>query len=186
MRIITGEFKGRKLKVPKGLDIRPAADRVKETIFNILVNKINFLGINVLDLFAGTGSLGIEAISRGAKRVKFVDLSKEALLIIKNNISELNCAEKCDLIKDDGLNYLKKCEEAFDLIFADPPYSYKFTDQIPQIIFEKALLKKNGYLLIEHSYRYNFSKIENCITTFKRKFGNTLITFFSYNKLETS
>ncbi|MBU1422701.1 MAG: 16S rRNA (guanine(966)-N(2))-methyltransferase RsmD [Bacteroidetes bacterium] len=184
MRVIAGKYKGRKLKAASKLEIRPATDRVKETIFNVLQHKLNLEQIRVLDLFAGTGSLGIEAVSRGAEHVTFVDFSKESISLIKSNLENLKCTEVCKLIKADGLKFIERCDEKFDLIFADPPYAYELTKRIPQIIFEKGLLKESGFLIIEHSKNYHFDLSEYCIPAIKKEFGNTIVTFFTHTKTE--
>jgi 16S rRNA (guanine966-N2)-methyltransferase len=184
MRVIAGKYKGRKLKAASKLEIRPATDRVKETIFNVLQHKLNLEQIRVLDLFAGTGSLGIEAVSRGAEHVTFVDFSKESISLIKSNLENLKCSEVCELIKADGLKFIERCDEKFDLIFADPPYAYELTNRIPQIIFEKGLLKEFGFLIIEHSKNYHFDLSEYYIPAIKKEFGNTVVTFFTHIKTE--
>lgn len=184
MRVIGGLYKGRTLKSAGKLDLRPATDRVKETIFNILQNKLQLNESAVLDLFAGTGSLGIEALSRGAAHVTFVDNSINSIQLIKDNIAMFNCIEKCDLLKTDALKYIEKAANKYDLIFADPPYAYKNISLIPEKIFINELLKQDGFLVIEHSKKTLFDDSEKYIQFLKKEFGNTIVTFFSHKPLE--
>ena len=117
MRVITGSARGRKLKTPQGMDVRPTTDSVKEAIFNII--QFDVEGRRVLDLFAGTGQMGIEALSRGAKECVFVDSSRQALNIVKENLKICNL--QGTVISGDAVSYLSR-GESFDLVFMDPPY----------------------------------------------------------------
>ncbi len=186
MRVIAGKYKGRKLNDASKYDIRPATDRVKETIFNVLQHKLNIENVKVLDLFAGTGSLGIEALSRGAQKGTFVDLSKESISLIKANLENLNCLEVCELIKADGVKFIERCNEKFDLIFADPPYAYEMTDIIPELIFSNKILNDNGFLIIEHQRNLSFKFTDDFVKTITKEFGNTTVTFFKHNTMEKS
>ena len=120
MRVITGSAKGRKLKELQGRETRPTTDRVKEGLFNII--QFDIEGRRVLDLFAGTGQLGIECLSRGADRCTFVDLRKEAAALIRENLTWCALQERAQVIQGDYLAYLTRCGETFDLILLDPPY----------------------------------------------------------------
>ena len=117
MRVITGTARGRKLKTPEGMDIRPTTDNVKESVFNII--QFDIEGRRVLDLFAGTGQLGIECLSRGAREVVFIDQSREAVKIIRENLK--TCGFTAPVLQQEALSYLNTCGQ-FDLIFVDPPY----------------------------------------------------------------
>ncbi|MEP7146020.1 MAG: RsmD family RNA methyltransferase [bacterium] len=144
MRIISGIFKSRILKSPESDRIRPTSDRAKETLFNILNNIIDFEGISCLDLFCGTGNLGLEAISRGAAMCYFVDRHTD---LVKTNIEQLGVLEKSKVIKSDAVNYLNSCTgDKFDLIFCDPPYDFEYYDRL----IEK-ISGFNTILVLEHS-----------------------------------
>ena len=178
MRIITGKYKGRVLAALSGLQTRPATDRVKTTIFNMLQNRIRIFGIDVLDLFAGTGSLGFEALSRGAKHVVFVDDQEQALDVIEQNAGMVECIEQCAIMRDDALNFISRWREQFDLIFADPPYAYERITDIPRSIFEKGMLRPDGYLIIEHSKHTKFEESPLYTMQVQKEFGNTRVSFF--------
>lgn len=180
MRIISGYLKNRQLKSAANLKIRPATDRVKETIFNILQNRIDLRDANILDLFAGTGSLAIEAISRGASNAKFVEKSPRVCNLIKENIKILGIENLCEVICADALKYIEKSDLIFDLIFADPPYEYPFINEIPEKIFLHNKLKIDGFLIVEHSKKTVFEESEKYKIEIQKKFGNTIVTFFKH------
>ena len=133
MRIIAGKYKSRKLSLPKsshngkkaGLPLRPTSDRARETLFDILNNIIDFKDITCLDLFAGTGALGFEALSRGASKVSFVDKSKSSIISINKTAEELGCREQITASENDAVLIVKSDSMQFDLVFADPPYDYE-------------------------------------------------------------
>lgn len=180
MRIITGLYKGRVIKTVNDLSVRPATDRVKKTIFDMLSVRIDFDGIQVLDLFAGSGNLGIEALSRGAAKAAFVESGAEAMDFIEKNIRMLGCESATEFHQVDALSYIRSRKDKFDLIFADPPYKYEQTEQLPALIFESGLLKPHGYLLIEHSPYVHFESTILYKAGPEKKFGRTLVTFFQY------
>jgi len=179
MRVIAGKFKGRKLASAKDSDIRPATDRVKETVFNTLQNKFSFEDAAVLDVFAGTGSLGIEAMSRGAAHVDFVDSAEQALHLLRDNIARLQCESLCTVIKADAIGFIETTAKQFDLIFADPPYAFPGTASIPEKIFGRNLLKKKGLLIIEHSKSTDFPESSPYQLEARKEFGQTIVSFFS-------
>lgn len=183
MRIIGGIFRGRKLANATKLTIRPATDRVKQTIFDVLNNHLEFSKKIILDTFAGTGSLGIEALSRGAEKIIFVENSFSSIDIIKKNISILNMETHCKIVKSDAINFFNSTQKKFDLIFADPPYSFELTKEIPKIIFEKNILNANGILVIEHTKHCEKFLDENNFYIFsQKKFGQTIVSFFKHNE----
>ena len=139
MRIITGLYKGRVLKTVRDLSVRPATERVRQTLFNMLANRIDFEGISVLDMFAGSGSLGFEALSRGAARVTFVEDSEEAAGFLEENARLLGCEDAVEILQMDAMGLLNARHGIYDLVFADPPYSYEHTGEIPRVcrIFSK-------------------------------------------------
>ena len=150
MRIIAGEMRSRKLKAPEGMDTRPTADRVKEALFSILGDRLP--QARVLDLYAGSGALALEALSRGAESAVLVDCGAKACPIIQENIDALNCQSRARLLrmKDTAaLSMLQKNGDAFDLIFLDPPYRMD-TAPICQAIVERGLLKRDGTIIVEH------------------------------------
>ncbi len=144
MRVITGSARGKKLNVPKGMDIRPTADMVKESVFNILQFEIE--GRRILDLFAGTGQLGIECLSRGAKEAVFIDKDREAVQIVKENLD--NCGFSAKVLRQDALDYLKTCGK-FDLVFVDPPYDAGLYDRVLDTINSVDILSDGGIIICE-------------------------------------
>jgi len=151
MRIISGELKSRKIKTIKVSELRPATDRYRETLFNILRHYINFDGIEVLDLYAGTGAVGFEAISRGAKTCTFVEKDFQTYKLIIENASELGIENKLRVIKDTAENFTRKTSDKFDLIFADPPYKSDTIYIVYQNIINRNLIKDGGVLVIQRS-----------------------------------
>ena len=159
MRIITGTAKGTKLKAPKGLDVRPTADRVKESVFNILSNlKMTdghpILGAKVLDLFAGTGNLGLEALSRGADQVLFVDNSLTSLAAVKDNIASTKLSAHAELLKGDSVKLIDRFEQAgrkFTLVFIDPPYNQGLINRVLSKLDSGSILEGGGLIVVEHS-----------------------------------
>ncbi|MBE3089066.1 MAG: 16S rRNA (guanine(966)-N(2))-methyltransferase RsmD, partial [Actinobacteria bacterium] len=155
MRIIAGEFKGKKLKIPEDYDIRPTQDRVKESIFNVLGETI--INRKVLDLFSGSGSLGIEALSRGCQFAYFVDNSFKSINLIKKNLELLkNLERSCKIIKSDAVDFLKKNKSIiWDFIFVDPPYKIesRVISEICGIFSEKNITDKNTVIIYEFFFK---------------------------------
>jgi 16S rRNA (guanine(966)-N(2))-methyltransferase RsmD len=146
MRVISGSARGRKLREPMGQAIRPTTDMVKESVFNIIQFELE--GRRVLDLFAGTGQLGIEALSRGASAAVFVDESTDALKLVRDNIKTAGLTDKAEIVRGDALTYLKSCGK-FDIIFLDPPYETTLLDKALARIFEFDILVENGIIICE-------------------------------------
>ena len=178
MRVIAGLYRGRTLLTVKDLSVRPATDRVRQTLFDMLTNRVVIDGARVLDLFAGSGSLGIEAISRGAAHVTFIENARGAVEFIERNLRTLGCADKADIIEMDAMSYLRQSREAFDIVFADPPYAEADTEEIPSLAFGSSLVRRGGYLLIEHSHTVAFAGTEHFTVGPVKKFGRTRVTFF--------
>jgi 16S rRNA (guanine(966)-N(2))-methyltransferase RsmD len=178
MRIITGRFKGRNLKTVKDLSVRPATDRVRQTIFNILANRMEFEGIRVLDLFAGSGSLGIEALSRGASSAVFVESGREAAAYLKENLQTCGCDAEAGVVREDARLYIEREERAYDLVFADPPYAYDGTSLLPERIFGRSLVSPGGFLLVEHHAGVGFTTTGLYRVGPVKQFGRTIVTFF--------
>lgn len=156
MRIITGIYKGRHFEVPRSFKARPTTDFAKENIFNVLRGYIDLEGATALDLFAGTGSISLELVSRGCERVVSVEADRDHANFIRQCFSELGC-DKDVLIRGDVFRFLKSCRQRFDLIFADPPYSLPELPTIPRLILDGDLLSPQGILVFEHGKQYDFS-----------------------------
>ncbi|MBK6506383.1 MAG: RsmD family RNA methyltransferase [Ignavibacteria bacterium] len=146
MRIISGSLKGRKLIPPKSAEIRPTADRAKETLFNIVCNRYSLSGARVLELFCGSGAVGFECISRGAEEVVFVDLNID---LAKKNAEHLGVIDKCRFINGDSMKFTGTLSEKFDFIFADPPYDFGRYDELLDLLMVKA-----DVIVLEHSGSY--------------------------------
>ena len=156
MRIITGQFKGRHFDIPRTFKARPTTDFAKENIFNVLNGYIDFDGITALDLFAGTGSISLELVSRGCKEVVSVEKDRDHARFIADCMKKIN-AENDILIRGDVFRFLKSCHQKFDLIFADPPYALPELDTLPDLVFEHDLLADNGVFVFEHGKHNDFS-----------------------------
>ena len=176
MRIISGEKKGTRLFSLKKRKIRPTSDKVKGAIFNVLVSVEDK---KILDLFAGSGALGIEALSRGAEQVVFVDSSFNSLDLVRKNLEKLEFRDKSRLIKKNVLRFLKsESEGRFDLILVDPPYGKGLCQKVLEILSEKECLNAKGVLVIEHHKKEKIEKVGNFILLQERKYGDTLVSFF--------
>jgi len=156
MRIIGGKFKGLKLIPPSDLGIRPTSDRFKEALFSILDSKkynINIYNSKLIDIFSGTGALGIEALSRGAKKVYFLDQDAKSIQIIKTNISKLKINDQDDItikiIKEEATKALKKVNEIFDIVLMDPPYNKNIIKEILENLKNHNLINTNSYIFAE-------------------------------------
>lgn len=178
MRIISGKLKGRRFEMPKDAHkTRPTTDISRESLFNILENKIELQSIKVLDLFAGSGSVGFEFISRGASEVVFVENHYSCSAYIEKILNEFKISENGLVKKIDVFQYIKHADKNyFDLVFADPPYDLKTLSKIPSIILENNILKKDALLIIEHDERNNFEKHPNFVES--RKYGQSQFSFF--------
>ena len=159
MRIIGGTLKGRRLPKFK-MSIRPTTCFGKEALFNLIEHKTDIPGAYFLDLFAGTGSISYEFISRGATKGVCVDMSAKTQKYRQKCMNDFGIDNLISLRRD-VFKFLSKCEDHFDIIFADPPYQLKEVETIPDIIFEKKLLKPGGLLVVEHSKEIDFSKHPN-------------------------
>jgi 16S rRNA (guanine(966)-N(2))-methyltransferase RsmD len=146
MRVISGTARGRKLKEPSGSEIRPTTDKVKAAAFNIV--QFDVEGRRVLDLFAGTGQMGLEALSRGASSAVFLDRSTDAIRLVKQNLETCGFSDRAQVIHGDSVGYLSR-SDAFDLIFVDPPYDTDLLDQALSAIIQFDILRRNGIILCE-------------------------------------
>lgn len=186
MRVIAGVGKGKTIKAVPGVSTRPTTDKVKESIFNIIGPY--FEAGNVLDLFAGTGSLGIEALSRGMTSAIFVDQDKLSIETIYKNLETTNLKQSAEVYKNDyqrALKALAKREVSFDLIFLDPPYKLKKLDKIIQFIGKHNLLKETGTIVTEHDADYDFTDHleENFVVHKQVSYGDTGITIVQFKNI---
>lgn len=147
MRVISGEARGRKLLEPKGMEIRPTTDKVKESVFNIV--QFDVEGRRVLDLFAGTGQLGIEALSRGAASAVFVDASPEAIALVRENLSRTGLGANAEIYQTDAIAFAGSCGRKFDLAFLDPPYRKGLLQKALNALIAADALRPNGLILCE-------------------------------------
>ena len=177
MRVITGKARGVVLKTPDGLATRPTTDRVKEALFSIIQFEIP--GGKVLDLFGGTGQLGIEALSRGASSAVFVDTSDVACKLIQENLKRTKLTDNAKVVRSDYLEYLRRCREKFDIILLDPPYAEVFLENSLNFISEIDILQTNGIIVTERPLGKELPWDYPGFTRSKDyKYGNTLITLF--------
>lgn len=179
MRIIAGRFRGRRLVAPKGMSTRPTTDRTRESLFNILSNLVDFEGLRVLDLFAGTGALGLESISRGAAHALFVDSDSPACAAIRINIEALRIAEKAHILKEDATRLGPPSnKQRYDVVFADPPYGMGFGERVAERLVKSAWLKRNGLFVLEE-HASQFPQTVNAFDLIdKRQFRDTTIGMF--------
>lgn len=177
MRVITGTARGVRLKTPKGEKTRPTADRVKEAVFSII--QFETQGSRFLDLFAGTGQMGIEALSRGASYAVFVDEWKDACLLVKENLRLTGLTGQATVIQENYLSYLQKCKDRFDIVFLDPPYAEIFLENALNKISEIDILTDRGIIICERPAE---KQLELEIPGLKRckdyRYGKTWITVF--------
>src|SRR5262245_42641969 len=179
MRVIGGAVRGRRLKVPKGQAVRTTAARVKESLFNILPRDLS--GLRVLDLFAGSGNVSIEALSRGAVQAVLIDESSRSTTIIRDNLSRLGLNERAQVWTTPVLRALRKLAqsgETFDLIFLDPPYERELVGATLGVIGQCSLLQRTGTVVAEHSAREPVrSCYDDLILNDQRRYGDTLLSF---------
>ena len=178
MRVIGGKYRSRVLSEFVGEDVRPTSDRAREALFNILALKL--YGARVLDLFAGSGALGIESLSRGAKEVVFNDCAKDSIGIIKKNLNTLKIAvngEEAKVMQSDYSACLTQVRGKFDLILIDPPYRFDYGKKALEIIAQKELLNDNGIAVYERDVPFE-GEIEGLEKYDERKYGKAYLTFF--------
>ena len=175
MRIISGIYGGRRLSPPKNITARPTTDFAKESLFNLLNNRIDFEGIDVLDLFAGTGGIGIECVSRGARDVTAVEIAHVQQNWIISCCKQLGI-RNLSVIRGDVFKFLNACRTKYDLIFADPPYALEQLPTLPDVILGQDILKEDGWLVIEHGKDTDFTTHPRHIET--RTYGSVHFSFF--------
>jgi 16S rRNA (guanine(966)-N(2))-methyltransferase RsmD len=175
MRVISGKYGGRRLSPPKNITARPTTDFAKESLFNLLNNRMDFEGIDMLDLFAGTGGIGIECVSRGAREVTAVEIAHVQQNWIISCCKQLGI-RNLSVIRGDVFKFLSACRTRYDLIFADPPYALETLSTLPDTILGQAILKEDGWLVIEHGKDTDFTAHPRHVET--RTYGSVHFSFF--------
>ncbi len=175
MRVISGKYRGKRFNPPKKFPSRPTTDQAKEALFNIVSNQYDLEECKVLDLFAGTGSISLEFLSRGCQEVLSVDKHPVSIRFI-NSMQKDTQDDNWSVLRKEVFSFLENHEAKYDIIFADPPFGLKGGLSLPELVFEKQLLKEDGMLIIEHGRETDFSHI----TQFKdiRKYGGVNFSFF--------
>ncbi len=173
MRIVGGAFKGRTLYTFEGEDIRPTPDKVREALFNIIQDRI--YGARFLDLFAGTGAMGIEALSRGASAVTLNDKDRQSQALIKKNLTKLNILDKVTVTALDGVAFALSGRQKYDIIYIDPPYKAGLNEIA--VCSAKSSLADDGVIILESETEFD-SALEGLVVTDKRKYGRVRLTFF--------
>ena len=177
MRVISGKARGVNLKTPEGLTTRPTADRVKEALFSII--NFDVPNTSVLDLFGGTGQLGIEALSRGAKSAVFVDAGEAACKLIKENLRRTKLEAQGRVVRSDYLRYLATCREKFDIVLLDPPYAEEFLENALKKISEIDILQSNGIIVCERPLGKELpAEIPGFTRSKDYKYGTTVLTLY--------
>lgn len=176
MRIISGEYKSRKINPPKTLPVRPTTDMAKEALFNILNNRYFFEELKVLDLFSGTGSISYEFASRGTTNITAVDENYACIKFINQTAASYQMP--ITTIKTDVFKFLETTQQPYTLIFADPPYAISLEDfaKIPELVFNNCLLEDNGVLIVEHSKQTDLSKLKHFAS--QKSYGGCVFSFF--------
>lgn len=175
MRIVTGKYKGRHFEIPRSFKARPTTDFAKENIFNVLIQYVDLEDATALDLFSGTGSITLELLSRGCQQVVSVEMDRDHHRFICECLKKLG--EKVVIpLRADVFRFLKSCHTQFDFIFADPPYALKEIPTIPDLIFEKGLLKEDGLFILEHGKDHDFSNHPHFIE--HRSYGSVNFSLF--------
>lgn len=179
VRVISGSARGLKLNTPGDDRVRPTTDRVKESMFNIVQDWV--YDSQVLDLFAGSGALGIEALSRGASQAVFCDNSLDSIKIIKSNIEKARVVDRSQIVSGDFKRCLRDMEaknQSFDMIFVDPPYYEGLFEEVLDIIRSCKILKKDGIVIVEHDAKKPIGQVEGLEVYKEKKYGITMLTFY--------
>lgn len=175
MRVVGGELRGRTFSPPKTFKARPTTDFAKEGLFNIIANHFSFDEMTVLDLFAGTGSIGIEFASRGALKVDSVELNPIHHRFIREVAQRVGISALA-AIRGDAFVYLARCRGSYDVVFADPPYDMEEIAKLPDLVIGHSLLKDGGWFILEHSSKYNFGSHQSFFN--HRQYGSVNFSFF--------
>ena len=180
MRIIAGTLRGRRLNPPDRLPVRPTTDMARESLFNILNNYVDYEECTVLDLFAGTGAVSFEFVSRGAKAVTAIDINAQCTEFIKQSALKMN-VRNLHVVRADVFDLLKRANQRFDIVFADSPYALEELPLLPDLVFDKGLLTDDGIFVLEHPREYQFEEHPHFWQ--HRAYGKVNFTFFA-NKLD--
>lgn len=176
MRIISGIYRGKHIHPPKNLKLRPTTDFAKESLFNILIHQFDFEGLDILDLFAGTGSITYEFASRNVRSIVTIEMAQAHFKFIQKTCSELEL-DQVTVIRGDVFRYLKKPYQSFDIIFADPPYDHPRLAELPDMVFSTEILTESGLFILEHPAGFSFSAHPRFLRL--RKYGGVNFTMFS-------
>ena len=176
MRIISGIFRGKQIRPPVNFKARPTTDFAKESLFNILVHQYDMEDLDILDLFAGTGSISYEFASRGARSVLSVEMEPRHYKFIQDTCRDLQM-DQVSVIRADAFKYLKRPVQSFDIIFADPPFDHPGLAELPELIFSSDILNKEGLFILEHPGNYSFTAHPHFFQ--HRKYGGVNFTFFT-------
>lgn len=177
MRIVGGKYKSRVLTGFENIGVRPTSDMARESLFNILQTRI--YGSDFLDLFSGSGAIGIEALSRGAKKVVFNDFSRESVKVIKKNLEKLKVEEDYQVVSFDAITFLARTDQKFDIIYIDPPYKSGLGEQAVEKSYNA--LKEDGLVILEGESAFD-GEIEGFVVSDKRRYGRAHLTFFTKEK----
>ncbi len=176
MRIISGDLGGRRINPPSNMPYtRPTTDIAKEGLFNIIQNNLDFESLKTLDLFGGTGSISYELASRGVPDLTIVEKDNQMFSFIKKTAADLKL-ENFKVVKSDVFRYMETCREQYDLIFAGPPYALQNIDDLPVWVFERNLLKQDGWFILEHTPRNSYETFP--FFKMARNYGTTIFSFF--------
>jgi 16S rRNA (guanine966-N2)-methyltransferase len=182
MRVIAGKYKGRILQTVKDFTVRPATSRVKGSIFNILQSRVEWPKASVLDLYAGSGSIGIEALSRGAKNATFVEQSHKVAVFLRKNIESIGAEKDARIWIGDAVQFIDTSGQSFDIVFTDPPYADTDLQHLPEAIFGRGLVAPGGIMVMEHPDDVEFEPTRLYTPVDMRKYGRTMVTFFRAGK----
>lgn len=178
MRIIAGKLRRRPLKAPRGSLTRPSTDRTREALFSLIESRMDLTDGRVLDLYAGSGALGLEAVSRGAREAIFVEADARALAVARSNAASLGVSDACRFVRAEASRYLKSYRgKSFDLILADPPYEDDGIPDLPEQAL--TLLSDGGLFVLEHDVRHDFDR--HPAVEVSRAYGRTIVTIFAHS-----
>jgi 16S rRNA (guanine966-N2)-methyltransferase len=180
MRVIAGALGGRRLHTPKGDLFRPTTDQVREAVFNILATRVRWTGAHVCDLFAGSGGIGIEALSRGAQHATFVDNDRASLAVLRGNIDALALRDRCTVVTAAAERFLARCQERYQVIFADPPYAYTGAADLLGMAARQRVLAPGGWFCFEHAATATPPSPDAWRLADARRYGRTTVTFYQH------
>jgi 16S rRNA (guanine(966)-N(2))-methyltransferase RsmD len=181
LRIIGGQYRGRRIEPPSNLRARPTTDFAREALFNILENRINFESTDVLDLFSGTGSISYEFASRGANSIHLVEKDQKHILGINHIIRDLGLTN-IRPIHIDVKSYLRTCKQKYDVVFADPPYDLPWLKELPDLVTGAGIMNQDGFFILEHPRSMNFS--DHSLFFEHRSYGSVNFSFFRPGKTD--